>query len=412
MKRLQLRCFLLAVALLFAVLPGPSSSATTSTKAIQAREDIPEDSLLDVGIELFDPGLSEEPTTDKKYQVEVFPEVRKSEARYIPMRLKETLESTGQWGAVRVVPQETASVDLTVTGRIIKSNGKVLVVEVSATDSSGREWLEKRFKQEADTRAYGPRTEELETREPFEALYGAIANELLETRRKLKNEDLLELRQISELRFARGLAPTLYDDYLEINRKGRYTVAKLPAQDDPMMGRIVQIRERDYMFVDTLNENYANFSASMEVPYDDWRSYTYEEQIALDEIKKKARNRKIIGALAIFGAVVASPGSGLEAVARDAALIGGIMVLRSGIATGKEAKMHREAIRELGVSFDAEVAPLVVEVEGETVRLTGNLENQYAKWRGLLQQIYATETGLAGDPNADTELAVETSSLQ
>ena len=110
--------------------------------------------------------------------------------------------------------------------------------------------------------------------------------------------------------------------------------------------------------------------------------------------------------------MVAAPGSGLEAAARDVALIGGIAALQSGIAKGKEAKMHREAIRELGVSFDAEVAPMVVEVEGETVRLTGNLENQYAKWRGLLQQIYATETGLPADPNADPELTVETSSLQ
>ena len=412
MIRLQLCCSILTTTLLLTGIPGPALGATTSAKAIQAREEIPEEALLDVGVELFEPGLPEEPTTEKKYQVGVFPEIRKSEARYIPMRLKETLESTGQWGAVRVVPKDTASVDLIVRGKIIKSNGKDLVVDIVAVDSSGREWMKKRFKQEADTRAYAPRTEELEVREPFEALYGAIANELLQARRELNNEDLVELRKISELRFAGDLAPTVYDDYLEINRKGRYTVAKLPAADDPMMIRISQIRERDYMFVDTLNENYANFSSSMETPYDDWRAYTYEEQVALDAIRKKARNRKIIGALAIFGAVVASPGSGLEAVARDAALIGGIAALQSGIATGKEAKMHREAIRELGVSFDAEVAPLVVEVEGETVRLTGNLENQYATWRGLLQRIYASETGLPADPNADPELAVETLSLQ
>ena len=394
------------------VITAPPSEASAQTRAIQAREEIPEESLLDVGIELFDTGVSEEPAAEKKYQVEVFPEIRKSEARYIPMRLKETLESTGHWGAVRVVPRNTASVDLTISGTIVKSNGKVLVVEVQAVDVSGRQWLDKRFKQEADIRAYSPRTEELEDREPFQALYSEIANELLKSRQDLDLGELMELRQISELKFAGSLAPSVFDDYLAKNRKGRYTIAKLPAKDDPMMGRIAQIRERDYMFVDTLNENYANFTASMEAPYDDWRAYTYEEQMALDEIRKKARNRKIIGALAIFGAVVAAPGSGLEAAARDVALIGGIAALQSGIAKGKEAKMHREAIRELGVSFDAEVAPMVVEVEGETVRLTGNLENQYAKWRGLLQQIYASESGLPADPNSDQELVVETSSLQ
>ena len=43
-----------------------------------------------------------------------------------------------------------------------------------------------------------------------------------------------------------------------------------------------------------------------------------------------------------------------------------------------------------GVQFD----PLVVDVEGETHKLTGSAEEQYTKWRALLKQIYAAETGL------------------
>ena len=34
-------------------------------------------------------------------------------------------------------------------------------------------------------------------------------------------------------------------------------------------------------------------------------------------------------------------------------------------------------------SFDAEVSPLVVEVEGETVELTGSAEAQFAEWRKI-----------------------------
>ena len=51
-------------------------------------------------------------------------------------------------------------------------------------------------------------------------------------------------------------------------------------------------------------------------------------------------------------------------------------------------------LRELGESLAADVAPLVVEVEGNVTQLTGSVEVQYAKWRTLLREIFAAETGL------------------
>jgi hypothetical protein len=57
------------------------------------------------------------------------------------------------------------------------------------------------------------------------------------------------------------------------------------------------------------------------------------------------------------------------------------------------ANVHRENIRELSESFVAEATPLVVQVEGETRRLTGTAEAQYEGWRKLLREIYQAETG-------------------
>ena len=53
-----------------------------------------------------------------------------------------------------------------------------------------------------------------------------------------------------------------------------------------------------------------------------------------------------------------------------------------------------DVIEELSVSFASEAEPLVVEVIGETVRLTGSAEEQYRLWRSMLREIYAAETGL------------------
>ncbi len=401
------------LALVALVLPGcattSSSSKAPAVTLIQAATEVPEETLLDVTIEVFDPGLLDPsvPVTKAEKQG-VFPEVRKAEARFIPYRLKQTLQSTGNWGAVRVMPQGTSSAELTVTGEILKSTGKDLVVEVQVRDASEEIWFEKRYKQEADVQAYSP--DQVKKQDPFHELYSVIANDLLVERQKRKQGELEELRNIADMRFAADVAPVAFEDYLSRDRKERYQLEHLPAEDDSMMARITEIRERDFTFIDTLNEYYATFTTSMAEPYDNWRSFSYEEQLALEKLRRQARMQKIVGALAIFGAVVA-PGGGstAERVARDVALIGGMAAIQSGMAKSQEAKIHVEALRELGGSLDVEVAPLVVEVEGETLRLSGTMEGQFADWREMLRKIYAEETGLPVDPNFEAGQAAGTS---
>ena len=64
--------------------------------------------------------------------------------------------------------------------------------------------------------------------------------------------------------------------------------------------------------------------------------------------------------------------------------------------------MHHVALEELGESFDAEVTPMVVRVEGDTHRLQGSASTQYGEWSRLLRQLYEAETSLD-----DGEFAVE-----
>jgi hypothetical protein len=66
----------------------------------------------------------------------------------------------------------------------------------------------------------------------------------------------------------------------------------------------------------------------------------------------------------------------------------------SGVRKREEAKMHVESLKEISGSFESEAAPLVVDVEGRTLRLTGTAEEQYAEWRRLLHDLYREETGL------------------
>ncbi|MBT8094658.1 MAG: hypothetical protein KJP08_07605, partial [Gammaproteobacteria bacterium] len=62
---------------------------------------VEESRLLDVGIIEFAPGLDEDNDPRK---TGVWEEIRLAETKYLAYHLKNTLQGTGHWGAVRVIP--------------------------------------------------------------------------------------------------------------------------------------------------------------------------------------------------------------------------------------------------------------------------------------------------------------------
>ena len=66
----------------------------------------------------------------------------------------------------------------------------------------------------------------------------------------------------------------------------------------------------------------------------------------------------------------------------------------AGLDQRAEIKTHTESLKQLGDSFQSEVQPMVVDVEGRTLQLKGSAEEQYAEWRQLLKELYENETGL------------------
>jgi hypothetical protein len=83
----------------------------------------------------------------------------------------------------------------------------------------------------------------------------------------------------------------------------------------------------------------------------------------------------------------------IEDAARTAGAAGGVAAVLSGIKKYSDAKVAAQEVNELATSFQNEVAPQVIELEGRTLRLTGTAEEQYREWRRLLSEIYREETG-------------------
>ena len=392
------RLFVLVAALL--MLSGCASFRNGVADGVQpviATQELDSSELLDVAIVVFD---SKELTEKEVRKLGLSEEIRQAEERYIPIHLKYTMQRTGQWGAVRVVPAESDG-QVQVKGKIIHSDGERLTLDIEAFDARGIKWFKKTYSETPRLQEYhGLATGE---KDPFQDLYNTIANDLLEHRSKLSVDDVLKIQQVSELRAAQDMAPDAFAGHLARDEDGVYSLIRLPVEDDPMLKRVRAVQVRDDMLIDTINGYYENYYNDLWQPYADWRKLYNEERAALKEVQKQALTRQLFGVVAVVGGVLLSTQNSNLSSSNlpEVMVLGGAAAIHSGFQKWEETKIHKDVIEELNISFSSEAEPLVVEVVGETVRLTGSAEEQYQKWREMLRDIYAAETGLPLDSDGE-----------
>ncbi len=323
-----------------------------------------QEAFLDVGLLVFDPGIP----TDKaaRSRLGIFPEIRKSEAKYMPVVLRDVLMQREGWGAVRVLPELMDSSELLVTGKILQSDGQQLSLQILAQDAAGVIWLDAVYEGSATPADYSgsPRSD------PFIKVYENIASDLLQARERLGAARTSTIREIALLRYASALAPEVFDEYLALGESGDYTLQRLPARGDPMLERIVRLREQEYRFIDTVDEQYVNFSDAIAPAYLLWRQYSAEQAVFVDDFENRVLVRESRG----------RPGS--------------FAALEQAYNTYRLSRIHAQDLDELALGFNNEVLPTSLDISGTVYKLSGTLEDQYGEWRDILQQIFALETGL------------------
>jgi len=374
-------------------------------EAVQAKQQIAEAELLDVAVQAFDDNIPEaikdnEEALDKR---RIYPDVRKAESRLLANRLKTTLETSGQWGAVRVVPEGVRFVDILVTGKILESTGGRLELEVRAVDSVGRIWIDdKIYAGDADLGSYKTDAA-MRARDPFKNVYVQIADDLLQARERLTTIDRRDIRQVAALRFVEDLDPRSFGGYLVRDKDGLIKVSRLPASGDPALERVEKIRERDAVVIDTLDGYNEQFSEGLFDSYAGYRRTSREAIEKEDKARAQATTRTVLGAAAVLASIfVSSQCSGsdyncqrIEDAVRYGGGVGGVAAVMSGIKKFEDAKTAAQEVKELARSFENEAGSQIVEVEGRSLKLVGTAEEQYREWRRLLAAIYAEETGVA-----------------
>ena len=119
-KIIKLSTFILLASFFFTL-----SACSTQTVRIvdmtppkQLAQSLPEDELLDIGISVFSANVPD--NYDDRIEQIISPEIRRAEAQYIPYIAKNLIQSSGNWGAVRVIPRPSLAVDVILSGEIIE----------------------------------------------------------------------------------------------------------------------------------------------------------------------------------------------------------------------------------------------------------------------------------------------------
>ena len=393
------RIFLLAV---IVCLSGAGCSVNEvvvaeETKLMVAESPIDEALLLDIGIVEFEPGIPENNNPEKS---RVFEDIRKAETRFLAYHLKTTLQGTGHWGAVRVIPGRNAFTDVVISGTIEKSDGEYISLNISVDDAAGRHWFENTYEARTGMTSYSERRDR--RRDPYQKVFNDLANDLQAYVSQLPAKQLQQTRQISELQFFADMSPLAYGQHLNTDEDGIVQLNRLPAEGDPAVARLRQIRERDRLVVDTLNEHYANFYYGIAIPYRSWRKNARQESINYREVKRSARMQALVGVVVLAGSLAIDTNSSSSSRTRrvnrglqNMGIYEGFNRVVGGLRRNSEADIHLDTIAELSESFGAEAAPMVVNVEGQERRLTGTAQAQYESWRKLLREIYEAETGFS-----------------
>ena len=327
-----------------------------------------DEDYVDVGLVIFDAGIPADASTHSK--LGIFPEIRKAEAKYMPVVLRETLINSGNWGVVRVLPEPLDSSELLVTGTILHSDGQRLELKIVAKDAAGALWLDRVYTGSTTAADYPVKV----PGDPYSEVYQQIAADLLAVRQQLTPKQIADVRQVALMRYASALAPEVFGSYLSSSPEGVYTLLRLPAADDPMLDRVIRIRNQEYLFIDTVDEQYARLAEGMAPTYNLWRQYGAEQAEYRDEYQQKVSSRDSQGRRGSF------------------------VALEQTYNAYKWSKIHEQDLDELALGFNNEVAPTVMEVSGTVFKLSGSLDTQYMEWREILQRIFALETGLPPAP--------------
>ena len=317
------------------------------------------------------------------------------DAYYIPFELKNRLLATDFWSSVRMNPVGSYTSEFFLWGEVEKDDPHHLRLAIALYDASGRPWLEKSYRANAD------RThDQLDSMNPFHALFDQIVMDVNRAVLPSWNaQKYQELRDISELRYAGKLSPEMFEDYLDVDEQGITRLQRLPDRGNSMFERIRKIRQSEEGFIESMDSYYSEALGDIGGTYLQWRNLAARES---HRQKKYERRSWMDGYLMLAGELATAGAMFIESFEPEVTKRKEASISDKGYKVaekwsrgfGEKATELQGRLERSALLASVEMRPYVAEVEGTTRRLTGTAADQYTQWRAMLKKIYAQEIGL------------------
>lgn len=333
--------------------------------------------LLEIGVLIFTADSDEQEIF--AFGDWIFEEIHQKEAQLLPHLLRDTLVASNQWGAVRVIPEQDPSLDISITGEIIQSDGQNLELRIVAQDSTGREWLNKVYFDTAtvddhvEVTRFSARNrfDAINFIDPFQDIYNRIVNDLLAVRASLNDQSLISIDRVSLMSYAIDLSPESFAHMLVRGEDGLLTVSSLPANDDPMFSRVADMQYRHHLFIDTVDGYYQTLFDEVQPAYVLWRRYSIDQIAETESARQQAKEYNFGNSRSFLS-------------------------LTQRYDRYKWSKIYEQEFTELAAGFNNELAPAMLELNSQVHGLNGTMEQQYRQWRGILRSLFELETAQLG----------------
>ena len=390
----------------FTTAPGPAPpSAAPEAPANPPPSPLPEELLLDVGIAVEPPAAGDRHDAD----------LRRAEGSYVAGLLKTALQSAGvdhaacpqpqvpetacepalgHWGAVRILSRSSTAIDLAVAVRVEESDGTHLALRVRAVDARGALWLDKRYRRTAiATYHHGQHGAD-----PFASLYAAVAGDLTSRLLALPRGALREIRSVAELRFADGLLPGAFGRYLRANDAGELEIRRLPAADNRLLADADRVRGREHLFIDTVDEYFADFSDEVAGTYAEWQRASYDAAAKQRRLALEAQARERLGSIHLLAGLAKRPMRGGLPAARGqagpskdalASLVDGAGLLHGARRLRQAARKSAEGQKAEAAGAGSAMLPAALELERRQQNLERRVAAQVADARHALREAHS-----------------------
>ena len=370
------------------------SCASVSTMPEVSQEDLDRtganiSKALDINVVELNPGIFSDPA--KNESAGIWPELRRAESRLFADNLKTSFEDTKRFGDVNIVSSDKFLSDVIITGKIVESNGEDLILQISATDSTGQKFI--------NNKQYSHRTNEYffrdlrnKDKDPFHPVYNSI---VLDVMKYLQLQDLDKIQKTTELRFANDLNSDYFADALVKNRRNTYELNFIPDENDATFIKAKNVKIQDNIFKREMQETYDVFLEGLEEGYAQWRKAAFSASKERREAEARANAAVVAGILIGLAGAAASANSvdgydynyGQD-LAGSVAMAAGAALIYQSTQDRAEANRLSDTIDEISKSFDGEVAPKVIEFEGVTLSVEGSISDQFNEWQKIMKTYY------------------------